>query len=168
MFDAQNIGAFIVTVVTLPFVIILLVLILILARSVRTAHASRRWTPSDGRIASSEVTSHRSLDSNGTHTTIYEPAVSYVYNANGRNYEGKQVDFGAIAGTSSPGWAENMVDKYPVGSPVQVFYNPAKPDQAVLEHSGKATGTLVLMGILIAVELLLIGLMVFGWTGHFA
>lgn len=166
MFGLQNLGGLIITLVTLPFVIILLVLIAILARSARKASASTRWPMTNGRILSSQVRSHRSLNSSGTHTTIYEPEVSYEYNANGQDYQSKQVSFGMVAGASWTGWAESVVEKYPEGSLVQVSYNPTKPDEAVLEHSGSSGSTFLIL-ILIVVELILVGLVLLGVTGHF-
>lgn len=32
-----------------------------------------------------------------------------------------------------PGFAENQLEKYPLGSTVTVYYNPQQPDQATLE-----------------------------------
>src|SRR4051794_31954462 len=133
MFGFQNLAVMITLLVTGPFIIILLVVIIVFARSARKASASKRWPAANGRILSSDVTSHRSLDSNGTHTTIYEPQVVYEYAANGQTYRSKEISFGAISGMSGSGWAEGIAGKYPMGSAVQVFYNPGNPSQAVLE-----------------------------------
>jgi len=160
----QNPGGFIVTIVTIPFLIFIGILFIVMLRNVRKGSASKRWPMTDGRILSSEVTSHRSLDSNGTHTTMYEPAVQYEYNANGQRYQSKEIGFGGVAAASMPSFAEGVVAKYPVGNSVQVFYNPAKPSEAVLEHSG-AGCNMVLLLIFGAIELGLVVLLVAGLTG---
>lgn len=167
MDDTQSLAELIVTATTLPFIIILSILVLSLYRSMRKATASRRWPVTDGRIVSSDVKSHRSLDSNGTHTTIYEPAVAYEYTISGKRHQGDHLNFGAIDGTSSSSWAEEIVAKYSVGDSVQVYYNPAKVSESVLDHSGSSGGTPILMIILLAVELLLVGILVAAWTGKF-
>ncbi|HVU11506.1 MAG TPA: DUF3592 domain-containing protein [Phototrophicaceae bacterium] len=105
-----------------------------LVRSRRKAHASEHWPTTSGRILTSTVSSHRSLNSNGTHTTIYEPKIVYEYVVNGQRYQSEQINFSMIAGTSGGGYAETLVDKYPEGSIVPVFYNPQNPTEAVLEH----------------------------------
>src|SRR3954465_2652022 len=164
---SQNPGGFIVTVVTIPFLIFIGILVIVMLRSVRKGSAGKHWPATDGRILSSEVTSHRSLDSDGTHTTIYEPAVQYEYNANGQRYQSKEISFGGIDGTSSTDFAEGVVAKYPLGSAVQVFYNPAKPSEAVLEHSGAGCNMILLM-LFSVIELGLVVLLVFGLKGGFA
>ena len=163
----QNPGGFIVTIVTIPFLIFIGILFIVMLRSVLKGSASKRWPATDGRILSSEVTSHRSLDSDGTHTTMYEPAIQYEYNAKGQRYQSKEIGFGGIDGTSSTDFADGIVAKYPMGSAVQVFYNPAKPSEAVLEHSG-AGCNMVLLLIFGAIELGLVVLLVFGLKGGFA
>jgi hypothetical protein len=164
MFGFQNLGVMIMLLVTGPFILIMLVLIIVLARSARKASATKRWPVSNGRILSSDVTSHRSLDSNGTHSTFYEPQVVYEYAANGQTFQSKQVSFGAISGMSGTGWAEGIVGKYPTGSAVQVFYNPSKPSQAVLEHGG-AGGNTCLMLVFIGIEAILVGIVLAAVAG---
>ena len=160
----QNPGGFIVTIVTIPFLIFIGILVIVMLRSVLKGSASKRWPETDGRILSSEVTSHRSLDSNGTHTTMHEPAIRYEYNANGQHYESKEISFGGINGTSSTDFAEGIVARFAAGSSVRVFYNPAKPSEAVLEHSG-AGCNMVLLLLFSVIELGLIVLLVAGLTG---
>lgn len=103
-------------------------------RSGRKAHASEHWPTTSGRILTSEVSSHRSLNSSGTHTTIYEPKIVYEYVVNGQRYQSEQINFSMVAGMSGSGYASTLVGKYPEGSIVPVFYNPDNPSEAVLEH----------------------------------
>jgi hypothetical protein len=167
MFSVANLGGTIVAITTTPFILILAVVILSMARSARKGSASNRWPSTSGRILMSDVYSHRSLNSNGTHTEIYTPKIQYEYTAEGQRYQSDQLSYSMVDGTSAESWAENIVDKYPQGSTVQVYYNPSKPSEAVLEHTGGGLGG-ILIFILGAVELFLIALLVFGLTGHFA
>jgi cytochrome c-type biogenesis protein CcmH/NrfF len=161
VFEPQNLGGTIVTMVTTPFIAILLVIIIVLVRSLRRATASTRWRATDGRVLSSGVNSHYGMH----HTMTFEPQVVYEYQSGGQLYHGERVSFGVTAGTSSPDWADRVVARYPPGSSVQVFYDPASPSEAVLEHSG-AMGLKILTTVLTAVELLLVALVVLGLTGH--
>lgn len=141
------------------FIVVVAVPLIIFLRSTLKATATNRWPSVEGRVLSSEVTSHRSLNSNGTHTTIYTPKVVYEYAVSGQPYRGEQVSYSAVDGTSMGGFAEEIVSKYPAGSAVRVFYDPAQPGEAVLEHNG-AGGNLALALIMGVVELILIGICV--------
>ncbi len=161
MFEPQHLGATIYAMVSTPFIVVLLVIVIVLVRSLRRATASTRWPATDGRVLSAGVWSHY-----GTHHTMtFEPKVVYEYQSGGQPYQGERVSFGLTAGTSSPDWAAGIAAKYPEGSSVQVFYDPARPSEAVLEHSG-AGGLKILTAVLTAVELLLIALVVLWLTGR--
>lgn len=166
MLDAHHLGGFIVTVVTAPFLVIVGVLVISMVRSMARAGASRRWPAVNGVIASSAVSSHRSLDSTGMHTTIYEPVVVFAFTVAGRDEQSSNVSFSAVAGTSSSSDAEAVVARYTPGAAVQVFYNPTDPSEAVLEH---ATGgmNVAMLTVLGGLELLLVVLLVLGLTSHF-
>jgi len=164
--DSQNAGGFIVALVTLPFLIFIGILVLATLRNVRKSGRSKRWPSIEGRVITSEVVSRRSLDSSGTHTTIYEPSIRYAFNLNGQRFESKTISFGGIAGTSAPDFAESVVAKYPAGSSVEVFYNSAKPTESVLEHSGSGVNMALLI-IFSVIELGLLALLVLGLTGRF-
>jgi hypothetical protein len=161
MNDPQNAGALIITLVMLPFIIILLILILNLARTARKAGASKRWPVSSGRVLSSHVKSRRTRNSNGTHSTVHEPSIVYEYDAAGQHFESSQISFNLVASTSFSSWAERVVAKYPIGSPVQVYYDPVKPSEAILEHDPGILN-MILIGVLVFVELGLIGFVVAG------
>jgi hypothetical protein len=162
----STISLAIFALVAIPFLLIAIAFIIMIMRSDRKAHASERWTPASGRILSSEVTSHRSLDSNGTHSTIYEPAIQYEYMVNGQRLQSTHVRFGMAYGTSWTKPAQDLVDKYPQGTLVQVFYNPANPGEAVLEHStGGSNRLMTCVVIFILGMLVLVGGSIFVMQG---
>jgi hypothetical protein len=47
-------------------------------------------------------------------------------------YVNGNVHFGSMR-SSDPSMARTILQRYPVGKPVTVYYNPARPQQAVLE-----------------------------------
>ena len=165
MQEVNNLAGLIVAIVTIPFILILTIVNISFIRSARKATASQRWPSTTGRILASQVTSHRSLNSNGTHTTIYKPQIQYEYIAEGQSYQSAQLSYSMVDGMSAEGWAEGIVDKYQPGSNVQVYYNPAKPADAVLEHASGGLGRILVL-ILGGVELFLIVFLVSALTGR--
>lgn len=67
--------------------------------------------------------------------------VSYRYSVAGRDYSGDRIAFGGEA-SGPKGRAERTVAAYPVGSPVPVFYDPARPESAVLEPENRFVATI--------------------------
>ena len=97
---------------------------------------------------------------------MYKPVIAYEYVVDGQSHHSQQISYGAVDSASMSSWAERIVARYPLGGQAQVFYNPANPSEAVLEHSGEG-GNLALTAIFVVVEIILVGLLIFGLTGHF-
>ncbi len=57
--------------------------------------------------------------------------IRYRYSADGTAYEGTGLRFGGGSGESGD-WAVRTKSRYPVGSPVEVFYDPSSPARSVL------------------------------------
>ena len=104
-------------------------------RSVLQAHASSGWPTTTGKVISSSVDSKRS-DKGGT---TYHAAVLYEFNVSGVVHSADDVAYGQY-GSSDPSYARGLVNKYPAGREVTVYYSPNNADDCVLEPgiSGKA------------------------------
>ena len=113
----------------------------------RTAGASRAWPSAPGTIISSQV-----LAGGGGKSRWYKAQVTYTFAANGQTYTGERVMFGD-ARSSSMAKEERVVAQYVQGAPVEVFYNPQQPQEAVLER--RTSGTTLTYLILGAVVLML-------------
>ena len=87
------------------------------------AKASLEWPVVQGRIISSEITSHTDEDG-----TTYSADIEYVYTVEGIEYQANTV----VLGGHSYG-AHGAVSRYPLGKTVSVSYDPGKPKRAVLE-----------------------------------
>ena len=142
--------------VAIPFLIIAVVFVVLIARSNRKVRASMNWSTTTGRILLSEVTSYRHRDADGITSTLYQPTIQYEYVVNGQHLQSNHVRFGMAYGTSWTGSAQNVVDKYPQGTLVQVFYNPTNPTEAVLEHSAGGSNRILTCVVAIIVGVLLI------------
>ena len=108
--------------------------------NIKSAKESETWPTVNGVIFKSKV---KSSTSDGS--TTYGADISYDYQVNGQAYKGDKVTFGDVS-TSSSSRAEKIVDRYPVGKIIGVFYNPNKPETSVLEP-GLSGGVWLLPGV---------------------
>lgn len=113
----------------------------------REAWATRDWQTAPGRIIGSEAEEYRawvSDSSNPRLRTFYRPTIVYLFSVNGRDYIGDRITFGGQAGWSASIFFRYRLARYPEGSQVTVYYNPANPSEAVLER--RAFGLWLLVG----------------------
>ncbi len=97
-------------------------------QDIQHAMASSNWPTAPGMIQSSSVEYHRSQKGSGT----YGAKVLYSFTANDLAYNGGQVAFGDYS-SGSPDHANSIVNRYPQGESVTVYYDPANPEFCVLE-----------------------------------
>ncbi len=96
---------------------------------IRLAQSSTTWPTTVGTITVSKV--ETSTDDDGT---TYRPLVKFSYQVNGQSWTGDTVFFGGgKISFSNYRYANKIVNKYPVTTRVNVFYNPSKPNIAVIE-----------------------------------
>lgn len=91
--------------------------------------SSASWRATNGRVLKSRVEV-----SGGNYATV-SPYILYEYEVHGRTYQNTQIKVGdrfISARTSRE--AYDLVDRYPVGADVTVFYDPANPDESALER----------------------------------
>ena len=110
-------------------------LALILSRTLLADAAdSETWPSVTGTVVTSEVETNRSGDGNS-----YSARIIYDYTVDGETYRaGKVTVMDGSSSRSAP--ARDLVEQYPVGSAVEVFYNPDVPEDAILQPG--ATGVL--------------------------
>jgi len=97
------------------------------ARALRIT--AKNWTSTTGKVITSRVEV-----SGGEHTSVY-PRIVFEYHVYGKKYTGSQIKAGDIHWASYTSRASyDMVDKYPIGSEVTVYYDPENPQQAALER----------------------------------
>jgi hypothetical protein len=58
--------------------------------------------------------------------------VQYSYEVKGERYEGNRITPGLQWGGTG---AEKVIDRYPVGARVTVYYDPKNPSEALLERN---------------------------------
>jgi hypothetical protein len=86
-------------------------------------------------------------------STAY-PVVRYSYQVNGQPYQSTKVMPGPDVGGTG---AHKVVQRYPAGAQVMVYYNPANPSEALLER-GTPGFIKVFWVILVVLDLFLCGM----------
>ena len=107
------------------------------------AKASQNWPWVMGEVLSARV--RETVDTTGSGRTIsrHFPEVTYEYRVGGRTYRGKRIRFGGPLHTDRE-TAEAWLQSYPVGGQVRVYYNPKRPQEAVLQPSSSPTAWILI------------------------
>ena len=94
--------------------------------------ATRRWIQADGLIVTSRVHSSTTGGVHGSDTEVVNmPLVEYEYRVNNQKFRSDRIMIGYGKSASE---LERVLNRYPLGAKVIVYYNPAAPQQAVLER----------------------------------
>jgi hypothetical protein len=103
--------------------------------------ASENWVPSTATIAKAEL-----LTSNTTDSVEYRISVVYEYAANGITYSGQRIGFGPRSYLRKKR-AQAELERYPVSGTVVAYFNPEKPEEAVLVREAPSNVLYLVMGI---------------------
>jgi hypothetical protein len=106
----------------------------ITASNLREAARSRSWPVTHGRISRSELETVRLSPGakRGATVTAYRPLVEYEYRVDGHDYRSRRVRLGATRATTEERAGAELVS-FVLGSTVEVHYDPAAPEQALLQ-----------------------------------
>ncbi|KAA0252619.1 MAG: DUF3592 domain-containing protein [Chloroflexi bacterium] len=108
------------------FVVSAILVGIILSSHLGAARA-KDWASTTGTVLMSTLQARRSSDG---HYVNY-PVVVYQYRVGGMSYESRKITPGLEWGGTGAG---KVVARYPTGSQVTVYYNPANPVEALLER----------------------------------
>jgi hypothetical protein len=131
------------------FVVVGGILLALGVNNYRDGEATKSWESTSARVLSADVREDvdTKRDSNGrsrTRTT-YKPVIRYEYMVDGNSYQGNRIRFGDYQGGEDR--AYDAINRYPAGSNVPVYYDPANPGDAVLEQGADQTGVYLFGGI---------------------
>ncbi len=98
--------------------------------NLQSARGSESWPTAEGTVSESEVFEYYA------DTAMYQALVSYSYVVDNTRYTGMTVGYD-VGGSSDPASQREIAARYPVGSKVTVYYDPANPQIAVLEPGAK-------------------------------
>jgi hypothetical protein len=118
------------------------VFIRMFVRGRRRAGGGQSWEEAPGKVTAAKMRVSRGAEGGES----YEPRVSYQYKVGGRSLHGHRVRLASPAPGDRP-TAQRVLDAYPEGKAVTVFYDPAKPESAVLEVGTAGNARLLYLGI---------------------
>ena len=123
----------------------------------RLVTRSQTWPIAIGTITHSKIgVDNSQTGPSRTANRTYAASIEYRYMVGPRVYSGKTICLGGVLNTSFKSRAEERLDKYPEGTTVDVYYNPANPEVSCLERHGEIT----LFGYLIGGGLALFALLI--------
>lgn len=131
--------------------IIGIVLIIVYFRNKSKSKASQSWPSVTGQIIERKVKVDTSTDEDGISSTSYLPQVTYSYAVNGTVYESHRVAYGSTPSYNSHQKAEEYLTPYLEGASVDVFYNPEKPGESVLNQTMRSMTVGLVVGIIFVV-----------------
>ena len=102
-------------------------------RDRRQSRAALAWPSTDGRIVES-VVEEKHLPGDRPNMR-FAPRIAYEYSVDGRAYRSERVAFGDVFWSLAPQAARAKVARYPRGAQVTVYFNPRRPQEAVLERA---------------------------------
>lgn len=111
----------------------------------KRADASQSWAGVRGKVIDSHVQEKETNDYDGNTHTSYSAKVCYRYAVGGEEFTGSRIAFG-VKPTNKAATSE-IVAKYPVDTAVMVYYDPEKPQEAVLERNTNSGWVQILLGI---------------------
>lgn len=97
----------------------------------RISRRSQKWPTTEGVVTASKVAEMPRI----RYVPPYQARVSYRYSVGKRRYISTALNFDG-GGYFSRSEAQRVVDRYPVGKQITVYYNPGDPTVAVLEPGG--------------------------------
>jgi Protein of unknown function (DUF3592) len=111
-------------------------IIVVMVVKYREIRKARLWPTTTGKVVVSTVVAKKKspgdpgYDMHDTEMTN-EPRVEYEFHVGKKKYRGHRIDLGERTSIYE---LETILDRYPVGTEVTVYYDPADPHTAVLER----------------------------------
>ena len=122
----------------------------------RLGRETRHFTRTLGRVLAADVEELPAASEEGW--PRFRAKVRYAFEARGQTYESSQVSVGAPRGAESSDAREarRWAERYPAGSPVDVWFDPADPGRSVLVRD--VPRAQVLVGASIGIALVGVGM----------
>lgn len=130
-----------------------------LFKNISKAQHSKNWLVTQAEIISSGLDAETTTDTEGYQTTTYIANVQFNYVVHNQTFESNRINFDYGMRTSNRKKQQSIVDQYPVGRKVPVYYNPENPADSVLERKVDGAFTTILVsavfitiGVIVAVS----------------
>jgi hypothetical protein len=111
-------------------------IVVVMVLKYREVRRAQLWLTTAGTVVTSTVASRILSPSDpgynpGDTNVTNEPRVEYEYTVAGKKYRGRRIDLGEKTSSYE---LESILDRYPLGMAVTVYYDPADPNTAVLDR----------------------------------
>ena len=116
---------------------------------------SMSWPSTQGEIIQSEVVLTGCGSGNVNSSPGHSAIILYQYQVRGKRYESNNFTIGGNVSSGSEQKEEEKVHQYPVGTAVDVYYNPENPEDVCLERTEKITNVALMINMIILVGLLM-------------
>jgi hypothetical protein len=126
------------------------ILLFFAIRTRQKSSASMSWPSTIGEISVATVRQNSSTDEDGHVSFTYSPVVEYDFSVDNETYRGRRINYG-ITDSPSREAAQREVDRFKPGMQVPVYYNPEKPNEAVLEKKVVKSNIGLILGIVFMV-----------------
>jgi hypothetical protein len=115
--------------------------------SYRNSLESPTWPSANGEVLESRIVGV----GGGRGESGVRADIRYLYQVDGVQYRGSRVTYQRRRGDLAEEYAQAVMERYPVGGPVRVYYRPNHPNTSVLEpgQARKPVGGLILVLIIL-------------------
>lgn len=115
-----------------------LILFVIYRDKLNADKKSSSWSSVPGKITSSRIEKRSSFDwHDNRRYTRYVPAIKYSYTVEGNPYQAERIGNGIYIGMTRNA-VSHWTKRFPTGTTLPVYYNPADPSDAVLEPTSNS------------------------------
>jgi hypothetical protein len=108
-----------------------LFLVVITPISLKVGEISKTWLTTQGNVISSEVEQEKSVDLDDSESVHYYPRIRYKYKVEGQTFQSRRVKI--LDASMIKLKAQEYADQFLPNNKVAVYYNPIKPEEAVLQ-----------------------------------
>lgn len=119
------------------------VLLIVAGRSIFLGRKSQSWPTTPGTVLYTGMETYQSRDEDGSLSTTYGATIQYSYEVGGTTFQSNRRTFTEVK-TSSRRRVAQILERYPQGSAVSVYYDPNDPSNCVLETGVGWSGYLFL------------------------
>jgi hypothetical protein len=128
--------------------------------------ATESWPKTTGVITESSVQSEWVRAGSGREY-IVSPKVVYEYQVEGRKYHCSNLAY-IENNSANANSAQRKAEKYPVGQPVEVHYNPRNPEYAILKVGDPTNGALPFGMMIVGMIAVIFGIVWIKWFSYIA
>ena len=115
---------------------------------IKKSRAAASWPSAPGMIRKAEIGRDQAVDHEATATLTLR--VEYNFQASGGEHTGTRIRFDETLYHSIKE-AQKELNKYPVGGPVTVFFDPQNPTECVLEKRNSSGMVFLVVGAIIII-----------------